>query len=502
MRGLPVVEKRVVWRVGDPGRVSRPKWSLEGLGVSVSEHPAAWSRIARLSGDTWSLRRKRGTGKFLDVYAMSPDQVVRLTADAIAAGLLKTDWRWKAMWSVADEDGEPLPLSEGHEYSFFESKERAELEAAAAAVDDWVVRRERVALPTEKLLQTWSARFSGELTPMIATQVAWQVMIEASRRDLDGFWWNDELDPDGMSAPRGMIFYSRLPRWDWVRERRMNGLDEHLRRFEREDSATGDLVAATTMLVGRLRAGLIDPWLVRAAVIFGHPVAVATGLPPLTPGEYDWTMGDVMESTRHGWSLFRANRGLEIEALDDPENYGADVHGFDGPDRDHDAHRFVLDRARSGDRTSIKALLAIMQQPGDVNYERAPVMIGQPLFDFLEEEDHRGAWWEPDLSEHYRRIANRVAGLVEISVASSFLGLTPRRLGDLHTLLRLENERRSNPPELRVICAWCKAKISGSDDLEAELSHGICVDCKKVMDKEVERLKRRDSSASSQRSRQ
>lgn len=487
MRGLPVIEKKIVWRIGDPDRVSRPEWSLEGLGVSVSEHPEAWARIARLSGGTWSLRRKRGTGKFLDVYALSPDQVVRLTADAIVAGLLTTDWRWKAMWSVTDEDGEPLPLSEGYEYSFFENRERAELEAEAAAADDWAVRRERVALPTEKLLQAWSARFSGELTPMIASQVAWQVMLESSRRDLDGFWWDDELDPGGLSAPRGMIFYSRMPRWTWVRERRRNGLDDRLRRFERGSTA-GDVGAAAALLMERVRAGLVDPWLVRAAVIFGHPVAVATGMPPLTPEEYDWTMGDVMESTAHGWLLFQANRGLEIEALDDPENYGADVQGFDGPNRDHDAHRFILERARAGDRTSIRALLAIMQQPGEVNYERAMVMIGEPLFEFLTEEDQH--WWEPDLSPHYRRVADRVAALVESSVAASFLGLQSPQLDDLLGLLRRENERMPNPLEQRVECSWCNKKIRGSDDPSAPVSHGICRECRQRISDQVEAAKR------------
>jgi len=31
--------------------------------------------------------------------------------------------------------------------------------------------------------------------------------------DVDGAWWNEELDPAALSAPRGVIFQTKLPEW-------------------------------------------------------------------------------------------------------------------------------------------------------------------------------------------------------------------------------------------------------------------------------------------------
>lgn len=108
MMALPIVKKKVVWRVGGPeGASSRPSSSMEGLGMSVSECPEAWRQIARLrGGDTWRLTPKapRRSGVFLDVHAMSREQVAGLNMIAMSEGLLRFEKRWKAMWAIDDED--------------------------------------------------------------------------------------------------------------------------------------------------------------------------------------------------------------------------------------------------------------------------------------------------------------------------------------------------------------------------------------------------------------
>lgn len=284
MRGpLPVVRKAVVWRVGDPQVAGKPAWSMEGLGVSVSEHPAAWTAIAKLKGETWRLtpRRPRRFGVFLDVYALSQDQVVRLTRTAMDKGLLRSERRWKGMWGVEDDHGEIPPLSEGFNYSFFETREKAELEAEVASPDGetWAVREEVVAAPTERLRAIWAERFTGELTDMIAAQVAWQVLLERSRPDLDGFWWNDDLDTDGLSAPRGMIFYSRIAGWTWRRDSMRRNTDEALRARERE-ARDGDPQARARLIAEQLRAGKLTPERVEVASWVGDPAAQLVIDPP------------------------------------------------------------------------------------------------------------------------------------------------------------------------------------------------------------------------------
>jgi len=42
---------------------------------------------------------------------------------------------------------------------------------------------------------------------------------------------------------------------------------------------------------------------------------------------------------------------------------------------------------------------------------------------------------------------------------------------------------------MRVICAWCK-KIIKEGSTENGISHGICVECKKGCDKEIEEIRK------------
>lgn len=205
--------------------------------------------------------------------------------------------------------------------------------------------------------------------------------------------------------------------------RRWNS-DKDLRRAERA-STGGDPESQARLLVQRVRSGELDPWLVRAAVSLGHPGAIATALPPLSDDERKWTRGDITLAHRHGWDIFQTSiRGLEINALDEPPEDA--VRFFEGNDRDGEAHRYVLSQARLGDRTAIKAILEIRDQRDQrgANFERAVVMVGQPLFDWLRDDGETvSAWYEEDLSPHYRKAAERAAVAVEIDAASAFLGL-------------------------------------------------------------------------------
>ena len=208
--GLPLIKKKAVWHVGSRAAGgTRPHSSYEGFGVSVSDHPAEWARIARLSGETWKLTpaSPRANGSFLDVLRIPKAAAIRLTAAAVAEGLLVNATYWKA-WSEDNESGEQRFTLHASQREAAEEAEHLESERPPEAVRVWVA--------TPQLLALWAQRFSGSLGPELAEEVAWQVILERDRPDLDGFWWDETLDPAGLSAPRGMIFYSRVPRWEWV----------------------------------------------------------------------------------------------------------------------------------------------------------------------------------------------------------------------------------------------------------------------------------------------
>lgn len=225
--------------------------------------------------------------------------------------------------------------------------------------------------------------------------------------------------------------------------RKRTNSDSELRGAGRAFAAAGDLASQARLLVQRMRAGELDPWIVRAAVSLEHPGAAATGMPALSDDEREWTDEDREWAHRHGFDVFQTSaRGLEIEALDEPPEDAIQV--FDGEDRDSDAHHFVLSQARLGNRTAIKALLEVRDQRGqdDVNFERPVVMVGQPLFDWLESEGENVSTWydEDDLPLHYRKAAERAAIAVELDLANVLLGL-PSSSPNVHEILRSEETR-------------------------------------------------------------
>jgi hypothetical protein len=44
--------------------------------------------------------------------------------------------------------------------------------------------------------------------------------------DLDGVWWNERLDPDALSAPRGVLLPHALGRWTVAGRRWIGGRGE------------------------------------------------------------------------------------------------------------------------------------------------------------------------------------------------------------------------------------------------------------------------------------
>lgn len=175
--------------------------SHEGAGLSVSEHPKAWTRIAKLGGlPWWELTRENN--RFLDVHALSDTQRASLSQWAVEQGLLQQVIGWQASW-YDDELGQEVCL-------VFDSKAQAEQEAP-----DWDEESLRIAsLPywqgTAELARR-SLRPRAE--PFLA--LAWDLaaMEYADFVGLDGVYWGDELAPECYSAPRAAIVPRQVRHW-------------------------------------------------------------------------------------------------------------------------------------------------------------------------------------------------------------------------------------------------------------------------------------------------
>lgn len=211
MKRLLTLKKARVWHVGSP-RAARRKVvsSLEGTSFSVSEHPRAWTKIARLGGSsTFMLTRKDGKpGVFVNRYALSKDAENALLA---GSGLVTPTKVYVLREETSDENGEDTVLE-----SVFPTLAKAEEAADPDALEDGyatIVERDGWKA-TPELNRRWAQVFTGDLD-MFAGEFALMEAVEALGL-YDGMWWKEDLDPWSLSAPRGGIFQSRLPAWGAV----------------------------------------------------------------------------------------------------------------------------------------------------------------------------------------------------------------------------------------------------------------------------------------------
>lgn len=178
--------------------------SLEGHCLSVSIHPEAWVEIARLGGEpVWRLDHEEG--QFVDVLSLESDPVAAqaIRAWGVAQGLAQEKTCWRA-WQYDSEEDE-------WRYLLFETEDEAQLDA-----DEFETRTGgniepvSVCVGTPALCEIIGWRDTGTNDVLDFLVMAY---IEAHAPDIQGVWWDETLDPDALSAPRGGILPSRLHQW-------------------------------------------------------------------------------------------------------------------------------------------------------------------------------------------------------------------------------------------------------------------------------------------------
>lgn len=200
---LPTLKKKRVWHVGSLGGPKKIVGGMgnEGDGLSVSEHPEAWRRIARLGGqDIWLLEKPGGV--FVDaVKALKSSGIKKALYDwALEHKLAVPSTIWRVV--STDEEG-------GERYSEYDN-ERA---ARAEADDEESVTEIPGRLKASKEMDRWYRGFTkSALEPvMLDDMLLFRYAEELGAHD--GLWWNEILDPVAYSAPRGAIFQGKLAGW-------------------------------------------------------------------------------------------------------------------------------------------------------------------------------------------------------------------------------------------------------------------------------------------------
>jgi 8-oxo-dGTP pyrophosphatase MutT (NUDIX family)/GNAT superfamily N-acetyltransferase len=191
-----------LWHVGDMNPKSKQPGSLEGSGLSVSVHPEDWMNIAEIGGDTWELTKP--SNRFLNFHRLSKPQRKQLAAWGIQNGYLTevaNAYRWVYWDSEAEEE----------RYMEFPTQEEAEAEMEGMGEGGKVVPVKSIAYAGTDKLKQRTNNPSGD-----QTAVAFDLLVTVyaeEQLDCDGVWWEDTYDPANLSAPRGVIFPSKLKSW-------------------------------------------------------------------------------------------------------------------------------------------------------------------------------------------------------------------------------------------------------------------------------------------------
>jgi hypothetical protein len=204
---LPIRKFKKVCHVGSLDKPRKKSHSsMEGPGLSISLDPQTWIGIAQLgeSTGTWLLVRKdRKPGLFLDIHALSDEIKKELLEDAEREGFLAPSVLFQVeSW---DDEWEETFI---HVYETFEE---AEIEHDTEYDEIQQVQGWKA---TPVLVGIWESYFDEPFPLSLTKEFAISALLERTGK-LDGIWWEDEFDPVRLSAPRGVIFPSRIQHWNY-----------------------------------------------------------------------------------------------------------------------------------------------------------------------------------------------------------------------------------------------------------------------------------------------
>lgn len=205
---MKVITFPAVTHLGEMDLAKKKPGSYEGAGLSVSVHPMAWGMIANLGCEGFILRPANGEVRLLDCRTLSKADRSTVETWGTNNGYLEPCELFKVSYYDADLDARA--------YFLFDRKEKAQSEARE-------LERARVTGPikdirgTTKLLSETSqdARSSNDIVGTFAFDLVMTLYAEKAL-DVDGVWWSETLDPFNHSAPRGVIFNSRIGQFEAI----------------------------------------------------------------------------------------------------------------------------------------------------------------------------------------------------------------------------------------------------------------------------------------------
>ena len=177
---LPIKKISKVFHVGEMDIKNKSKFSLEGSGLSVSINPDEWRKIAQL-GDRELYLLTNPNGVFVDGNKLNKQQKNNVISWGLENDYISQKETYKVCWydDEMEEDGKTIEVNKSG------------------------------VLPTSKLI---SSSMQGRIEPSQTFDLLLTIFVEKTT-NYDGIWWNNKLDVMKYSAPRGVIFNSKLNNW-------------------------------------------------------------------------------------------------------------------------------------------------------------------------------------------------------------------------------------------------------------------------------------------------
>ena len=185
-----------IYHVGTMDITKKSNFSLEGNGLSISTWPDEWRKITggTINGACFKLEKYEAI--FLDFHELNDKDKLIITNLAIEQGYIQESTLYK--YHFQDECDEDV-------YFVFETHAEALLEACDLDEPDEAIEPYVGIKPTEKLIKDTLVKIDLANCFDLITAIYAEKVLK-----LDGIWWNDVLDVYSYSAPRGVIFNSRL----------------------------------------------------------------------------------------------------------------------------------------------------------------------------------------------------------------------------------------------------------------------------------------------------
>jgi len=193
---LPLYTISTVWHVGSMEVSQKNSNSHEGSGLSVSECPHDWVRIARIDGAFHEL--KHANGQFLDYHQTTEEQRDIMKQWGVQQGYITLQTLYESSHYDDEMESSVFGLHATYEEAYEESYEEKE---AVKELPNQPVATERM-----------KERVMGNAHPVLVMQLLATLYAE-DVLELQGVWFHDEYDPSSYSAPRGVIVPSRIHEW-------------------------------------------------------------------------------------------------------------------------------------------------------------------------------------------------------------------------------------------------------------------------------------------------